>query len=59
MNTRKDFTYDSMVVFIGEYGFNPAFSTHTELTPHGCILSTAATDAMRLKHHDIFTHSAD
>ena len=33
--------------------------THKLLDPHGCVLSTVATDALVLKHQAISSQSAD
>ena len=33
--------------------------THKQLEKHGCVLSTAATDALVLKQQAISIHSAD
>ena len=38
--------------------FNNAL-THKQLETHGCELSTAATDALVLKHQAISIHSAE
>ena len=33
--------------------------THEQLEMHGCVLSTAATDALMLKHQTVSIHSVD